>query len=89
LLAVIAAVFCLINKKWANIAIMILGVLICLWCVRNMTSLVSQSCYAGICPTRGMGLFLSLLGGLGVVVGGFLGMKGSGTNEISNVDNAA
>jgi hypothetical protein len=72
ILGVLSAVFIFLGKKWSNIVAILLGLLSTLWAFKQM----NDAKELGDMVKIGIGIYLILISGIGVAIGGVLGMRG-------------
>jgi hypothetical protein len=72
IIGALCGVFIFLGKKWSNIAAMVLGLLGTAWAFKQMNDAKGM----GEMVKIGIGIYLILVSGIGVAVGGFLGMRG-------------
>ena len=79
ILAALGLIFIFINKKWSNIVALILGLCVVAWMFRNYNmynkDVSSANELMAGAASLGIGLWLSIAGGVLMVVGAIMGMR--------------
>lgn len=72
LLGALSALFIYLGKKWSNIVAIIFGLLGTLWALKQMNDVKDM----GEMVSIGIGIYLIMIAGIGVAVGGIMAMRG-------------
>ena len=72
LLGGLSALFIFLGKKWSNILAIVFGLLGTLWALKQMNDVKDMGAMASI----GMGIYLIMIAGIGVAIGGIIAMRG-------------